>query len=189
MQKQLSRGVQQKIALKNFEKFTGNTCARMPKACNVIKKETLAKVFSSVFCKISKNSSFTEHLWTTTSDDADLEQLDAEIDQNWTYYRFYHSAVICFLVLWKYDWGALFLPDYSGKVVAEEDISDRYEHFVSKGMRYFQEHYLKAVRSWNSRFKKFSTISTRIVMRPDEIYDNNFNVMMWHPTWLLLRLG
>ena len=26
-------------------------------------------------------------------------------------------------------------------------------------------------------------------MRPDEIYNNNFNVMMGHPTWLLLRLG
>ena len=34
---------------------------------NFIKKETLAQVFSSEFCKISKNSVFTKHLWTTAS--------------------------------------------------------------------------------------------------------------------------
>ena len=33
--------------------------------CNFIKNETLAQVFSCEFCKISKNNSFTEHLWTT----------------------------------------------------------------------------------------------------------------------------
>ena len=73
MQKQLSRGVLQKAVLRNFTKFTGNTCVRKPKACNFIKKETLAKVFPCEFCKISKNTFFTEHLSTTTSDDADLE--------------------------------------------------------------------------------------------------------------------
>ena len=39
-----------------------NTCA-----CNFIKKETLAQVFSREFCEISKNTFFTEHLWTTAS--------------------------------------------------------------------------------------------------------------------------
>ena len=39
-------------------------CCR-PKAA--IKKETLAQVFSCEFCEISKNTFFTEHLWTTTS--------------------------------------------------------------------------------------------------------------------------
>ena len=38
-----------------------------PLACNFIKKETLAPVFSSEFCKISKNTFFTEHLRTTAS--------------------------------------------------------------------------------------------------------------------------
>ena len=33
--------------------------------CNFIKKETLAQVFFCEFCKISKNNSFTEYLWTT----------------------------------------------------------------------------------------------------------------------------
>ena len=33
-------------------------------ACNFIKKETLAQVFSCEFCEISKNTFFfTEHLW------------------------------------------------------------------------------------------------------------------------------
>ena len=36
-------------------------------ACNFIKKETLAQVFSCEFCKISKNIFFTEHLRKTTS--------------------------------------------------------------------------------------------------------------------------
>ena len=38
-----------------------------PEACNCIKKETVAKVFSYEFCEISKITSFTEHLWVTAS--------------------------------------------------------------------------------------------------------------------------
>ena len=47
-----------------------NICARVSfliKACNFIKKETLAQVFSCEFCEISKKAFFTEHLWTTAS--------------------------------------------------------------------------------------------------------------------------
>ena len=36
-----------------------------PEACNFIKKETLAQVFSCEFCEISKNTFFTEHLLAT----------------------------------------------------------------------------------------------------------------------------
>ena len=36
-------------------------------ACNFIKKETLARVFSCEFCKISKNTFFIEQLRTTAS--------------------------------------------------------------------------------------------------------------------------
>ena len=32
-----------------------------------IKKDTLAQVLSCKFCEISKNTFFTEHLWTTAS--------------------------------------------------------------------------------------------------------------------------
>ena len=50
-----------------------NTCARvsflinLQAACNFIKRETLVQVFSCEFCQISESTSFTEHLWTTTS--------------------------------------------------------------------------------------------------------------------------
>ena len=37
-------------------------------ACNFIKKETLAQVFSCEFWEISKNTFFTEHLWATASE-------------------------------------------------------------------------------------------------------------------------
>ena len=40
----------------------------MRKACNFIKNETLAQVFSCEFCEISKNTFFTEHLLATASD-------------------------------------------------------------------------------------------------------------------------
>ena len=36
-------------------------------ACNFIKKETLAQVFSCEFCEISYNTFFTEHVWATAS--------------------------------------------------------------------------------------------------------------------------
>ena len=35
--------------------------------CNFIKKEALAQAFSYKFYEISKNTFFTEHLWTTAS--------------------------------------------------------------------------------------------------------------------------
>ena len=41
---------------------------KLQAACNFNKKETLAQVFSSEFCEISKNIFFTEHLWTTASE-------------------------------------------------------------------------------------------------------------------------
>ena len=40
---------------------------KKPEACNFVKKETLAQVFSCEFCEISKNTVFTEHLWATAS--------------------------------------------------------------------------------------------------------------------------
>ena len=44
------------------QEFTGKHL----QACNFIKKETLAQVFSSEFCETSKNTFFTEHLWTVS---------------------------------------------------------------------------------------------------------------------------
>ena len=63
-----------KVFLEIFQNSQENTCAVISfliklqaEACNFIKKETLAQVFSCEFCKISKNIFFTEHLWTTVS--------------------------------------------------------------------------------------------------------------------------
>ena len=42
--------------------------AKRSEACNFIKKVTLAQVFSWELCEISKNTFFTEHLWTTASE-------------------------------------------------------------------------------------------------------------------------
>ena len=60
--------------LKNFAKLTGkHLCQSLvfnkvaDSACNFIKKETLVQVFSCEFCKIFKNTFYTEHLWTTAS--------------------------------------------------------------------------------------------------------------------------
>ena len=63
-----------KGALKNFAIFTRKHLCQSPffnkvedAACNFIKKETLAQVFSCAFCEILKNIFFTEHLWKTVS--------------------------------------------------------------------------------------------------------------------------
>ena len=62
------------MSLKVSQNSQKSTCARFffqktlqVEASNFIKKETLVQVFSREFCKISKNTFFTEHLWTTVS--------------------------------------------------------------------------------------------------------------------------
>ena len=70
-----TRGVlQERVFLEIPQNSQENTCARVyfliklqAWACNFIKKETLTQVFSCQFCEISKNTFFTEHLWTTDS--------------------------------------------------------------------------------------------------------------------------
>ena len=56
----------EKVFLEISQNLQESTCARasfLIKACNFIKKETLAQVFSCEFCEISNNTIFTEHLW------------------------------------------------------------------------------------------------------------------------------
>ena len=50
----------------------------MPEACNFIKKDTLAQVFSCEFCEIFKNTFFTEYIWMTASDDLKNEIIETE---------------------------------------------------------------------------------------------------------------
>ena len=61
----------EKVFLKFYQNSKENTCGRVsflrPKACNFIKKETLAQVLSCEFCEMSKNAFFTAHLLATAS--------------------------------------------------------------------------------------------------------------------------
>ena len=45
---------------KNYDAYLKQSSSR-PQACNFIKKESLAHVFSCKFCEITKNTFFTEH--------------------------------------------------------------------------------------------------------------------------------
>ena len=64
-QKQPPEVLYKKDVLKNFKKLTGKQL--LPLTCNFIKKETLRQVFSCKFCKVFKNTFFTEHLPLTAS--------------------------------------------------------------------------------------------------------------------------
>ena len=50
-----------KGVLRKFAKFTRKHLCQKPEACNFIKKETLAQVFSCEFYKISKNTFFSQN--------------------------------------------------------------------------------------------------------------------------------
>ena len=63
VQKQPPEVLCKKVFLEISQNSQENTSARY--LCNFIKKETLAQVFSYEYCEISKNTFFTEHLWTT----------------------------------------------------------------------------------------------------------------------------
>ena len=73
-QKQSPEVFCKKDVLRNSAKFTGkHLCQSLffnkiaDLACNFVKKETLAQVFSCEFCKISRNTFFIEHLQATAS--------------------------------------------------------------------------------------------------------------------------
>ena len=60
------------VLLKISQNSQENTCARVSfliklqaEACNFIKNETLAQVFSCAFCVIFRNTFFTEHTWAS----------------------------------------------------------------------------------------------------------------------------
>ena len=56
------------------------------------------------------------------------------------------------------------------------DISDPCGHFVAKGERYFQGCYLKLFRSKDIKVKKFTILSTKIAVTPDEVYDTYVDI-------------
>ena len=75
VQKQLSRSVlKEKVSFEVSQNSQENTCARVSillkleaSACNFIKKDSLAQVFSCEFCEIFLDTFFTEHLWAIAS--------------------------------------------------------------------------------------------------------------------------
>ena len=62
------------------------------------------------------------------------------------------------------------------KGVAEENMSDPYNHFVFKGEHYFKGQYLKLTRSRNLNFKQFQLLPTYIIISPEEIYDTYIDI-------------
>ena len=61
--KKKTEAVAQRYAMKKmFLEISQNSQVNRPQACNFIKKETLAQVFSCEFCIIPKTPFLTEHL-------------------------------------------------------------------------------------------------------------------------------
>ena len=100
-----------KGVLRYFTKFTGKyLCQSLffneVEACNFIKKETLAQVFSCGLCENSKNTFFTEHLWTTVLDfmlskdqslsNRDTAETSATRNPSWIFWKD-HLVKMCFL--------------------------------------------------------------------------------------------
>ena len=63
-----------KVVLRHFANSQENICSRVPfliklqaQACDFVKKESLSQMPSCEFCRIPKNTFFTEHLQTTAS--------------------------------------------------------------------------------------------------------------------------
>ena len=99
------------------------------------------------------------------------DENDEEIDQNEHIFKF--IIVPSFVSLYSgSSIGPLYLVHVTRKGASEEDMSDPYGHFVQKGERYFPGLYLKLVRSRSARVKQFSTLLTKIILTPDEIYDS-----------------
>ena len=65
----------EKGVLRNFPKFIGKHACQSSffnkvaglRSAILLKKETLVQMFSCEFCELSRNTFFTEHLWTTAS--------------------------------------------------------------------------------------------------------------------------
>ena len=99
------------------------------------------------------------------------DENEEEIDQTEHIFEFITFPSFVFLYS-RSSIEPLYFVQVRGLGVAEEDMSDPYGHFVQKGERYFQGLYLKLVRSRNAKVKRFSTLPTKIILTPHEIYDS-----------------
>ena len=97
------------------------------------------------------------------------EEIDEKIDQSQQIFEFITvPSFVCLCPGTTIE--PLYFVQITGNSVAGDDISDPYGHFIAKGEKYFQGLYLKLVRSRNPKIKRFSTLPTRTVVAPDEIY-------------------
>ena len=104
---------------KKYRKLQRNNSWWRPDTCNFIKKENLAQAFSCEFCKVSKNTLFTDHLRVTTSLSyttklqKDLFPMKIAIcgmgtfSQNISRYVYFQAMVFSWLlisIIWSIDW-------------------------------------------------------------------------------------
>ena len=82
-----------KVFLEILQSSQENTCGR---ASFLIKKETLAQVFSYEFCEISKNTFFTEHFWATASKHLELK---FSTELAFSFHKGVNKQILCFTLL------------------------------------------------------------------------------------------
>ena len=102
----------------------------MPQACNFIKIETLAKVFSYEFCETFKNNFFIEHLWC-------LLLFPQETCSNFTFANFTGKQLCWILFLIKL---------FKKETPTQGFCCEIFEMFVNS---YFEEH----LRTTGSNFR------------------------------------
>ena len=57
------------------------------------------------------------------------------------------------------------------KGIADATLSDKWDHIISPGTRYFTCHYLKTFRSINISHKKIEILNLLVYIAPDETQD------------------
>ena len=107
-------------------------------------------------------------------DDSDSnceQEIDGKIDQSQQIFQFITAPSFVSLCS-----GTTIEPHYfvqiTGKDVAEDAFLILMVTLLPRAKSTYKGLYLKLVRSRNSKIKPFSTLSTRIIIGPDEIYDN-----------------
>ena len=58
----------------------------------------------------------------------------------------------------------LYFVKVTEKGIAEENLSDPYDHFICEGEYYFKGQYLKLTRSRNLNYKQFQVLLTSVVI-------------------------
>ena len=70
----------------------------------------------------------------------------------------------------------LYFVKVTEKGIAEENLTDPYDHFLCEGECYFKGQYLKLTRSRNLNNKQFQTLPTNVIISTDEIYDTYVDI-------------